>query len=341
MGFSSSRREAQAFQRTYSQRAAVGQSHAPPITLLPFPLSPDPNRGPSAPRGPSLPRLVAAPRSSLLLTSAATLDASPSISRTAVIRGALPYGHVLAGSESFPLSSPSLLRVPYSSDSEEPDGCTCPVLPRRLQPSPTCKGLGAPNNPTLCSGWGTLRSSIARPAELLAPWTDSTWGFPRPPGLLLRSFRPMSHLLRTSGITAALTGQSTPVGLSPTGTATFGAALHALVLRPRGAPRRLAFNAAYGVAFRQGVRRRRPGVVISRFNSLACTPPVNASSPPHGRLTHDSGPPWFATPSVSDSSIPGSMPVYPGAFTPSLPSPQGTRKGEGAISNVTSAPLRK
>jgi hypothetical protein len=89
------------------------------------------------------------------------------------------------------------------------------------------------------------------------------------------------------------------------------------------APRRLAFSAAYGVAFRQGVRRRRPEVVISRFHSPACTPPANASSPPRGSLTHGSGPPRFATPSVSDSSIPGSMPVYPGAFapTPALPFP--------------------
>src|SRR5439155_9507621 len=111
------------------------------------------------------------------------------------------------------------------------------------------------------------------------------------------------------------------------------ACMDALVLRPRGAPRRLALDAAYGVAFRLE-RRRRPGVVISRLNSPACTPPVNASSPPHGRLTHDSGPPCFATPSVSDSSIPGSMPVYPGAWAPSLTLPATGGGGRAALQHT-------
>jgi len=30
--------------------------------------------------------------------------------------------------------------------------------------------------------------------------------------------------------------------------------------------------------------------VISELNSQACTPPVNASPPPYGKPTHDSGP---------------------------------------------------
>ena len=30
--------------------------------------------------------------------------------------------------------------------------------------------------------------------------------------------------------------------------------------------------------------------------------------------THDSGPPWVASPSTQSSSISSSMPVYPGAF---------------------------
>ena len=74
-------------------------------------------------------------------------------------------------------------------------------------------------------------------------------------------------------------------------------------------------NAAAGVAFRlrNGVGTPRPW--ISRLNSPACTcTPVNASPPPSRTPTHDSGPPWIATPSMSGSSIPFSMPVYPGAL---------------------------
>ena len=45
--------------------------------------------------------------------------------------------------------------------------------------------------------------------------------------------------------------------------------------------------------------RRHPELVgISRLNSPARTPPVNASLRPHGTPTHDSGPPWIATPSM-------------------------------------------
>src|SRR6266699_5878347 len=42
--------------------------------------------------------------------------------------------------------------------------------------------------------------------------------------------------------------------------------------------------------------------------------PANASPRPRGSSTHDSGPPWVATPSAQSSSISSSMPVYPGAF---------------------------
>jgi hypothetical protein len=42
--------------------------------------------------------------------------------------------------------------------------------------------------------------------------------------------------------------------------------------------------------------------------------PVNASLRPHESPTHDSGPPWIATPSMSGVLIPFLVPVYPGAF---------------------------
>jgi hypothetical protein len=52
--------------------------------------------------------------------------------------------------------------------------------------------------------------------------------------------------------------------------------------------------------------------LISRLNSPACTYPCQRFTDALANATHDSGPPWIATPSVSDSLIPFSMPVYPG-----------------------------
>src|SRR4029453_2796948 len=43
---------------------------------------------------------------------------------------------------------------------------------------------------------------------------------------------------------------------------------------------------------------------------------------PRGSPTHDLGPPWIATPSISGVLIPFPIPVYPGAF-PDVPSPAG------------------
>jgi hypothetical protein len=90
--------------------------------------------------------------------------------------------------------------------------------------------------------------------------------------------------------------------------------VHAQVLRPRGAHRTARANAAGGVAFRLVGRRRHPEVVISRLHSWPARTPVNASLRPRGSPTHDLGPPWIATPSMSGVLIPFLMPVYPGAF---------------------------
>jgi hypothetical protein len=54
--------------------------------------------------------------------------------------------------------------------------------------------------------------------------------------------------------------------------------------------------------------------VISRLNTRPARTPVNALLRPHGSPTHDSGPPWIATPSVSGVLLPFLVPVYPGAF---------------------------
>jgi hypothetical protein len=53
--------------------------------------------------------------------------------------------------------------------------------------------------------------------------------------------------------------------------------------------------------------------MISRLNTLPARTPVLASPPPSRAATPDSGPPWFATPSMWGSLIPFSKPVYPGA----------------------------
>lgn len=54
--------------------------------------------------------------------------------------------------------------------------------------------------------------------------------------------------------------------------------------------------------------------IISRLNTRPARTPVNASPPPYGRPTHDSGPVWFATPSPYDSFIRYTSPVLTGAF---------------------------
>ena len=80
--------------------------------------------------------------------------------------------------------------------------------------------------------------------------------------------------------------------------------VHAQVLRPRGVHRTARANAAGSVAFRLVRRRRHPEAVISRLNSWPACTPVNASLRPRGSPTHDSGPPWIATPSMSGVLIP-------------------------------------
>src|SRR6266699_1280088 len=92
-----------------------------------------------------------------------------------------------------------------------------------------------------------------------------------------------------------------------------GACVHAMVLRPRGVRGGLALAPTRDVAFRPFDSVGTPIALISRLNSPACTSPVNASPAPSRPPAHDSGSPWVASPSMSDSFLPYSMPVYPGA----------------------------
>src|SRR5918998_5596000 len=89
--------------------------------------------------------------------------------------------------------------------------------------------------------------------------------------------------------------------------------VHAQVLRPRRAHRTARANAAGDMAFRLVRRRRHPEAVISRLNGWPARTPVNASPTPSQTPTHDSGPSWIATPSMSGVLIPFLPPVYPGA----------------------------
>jgi len=52
---------------------------------------------------------------------------------------------------------------------------------------------------------------------------------------------------------------------------------------------------AFHVKDRVGVRNRKP---FSRLDGWPMRTPVNASPPPSRATAHDSGPLWFATPSV-------------------------------------------
>ncbi len=53
---------------------------------------------------------------------------------------------------------------------------------------------------------------------------------------------------------------------------------------------------------------------LSRLNTRPARTPVNASANPSRETPHDSGPLWVASPSVYDSFIHNTSPVYPGAF---------------------------
>jgi hypothetical protein len=56
-----------------------------------------------------------------------------------------------------------------------------------------------------------------------------------------------------------------------------------------------------------------PVAIISQLNTLPACAPVNASVVALRPATHDSGSGWIASPSLCDSCIHDSAPVYPGA----------------------------
>jgi hypothetical protein len=58
-----------------------------------------------------------------------------------------------------------------------------------------------------------------------------------------------------------------------------------------------------------------PVAIISQLNVLPACAPVNASMAASRLAMHDSGAGWLATPSLYDSCIHYSTPVYPGALS--------------------------
>lgn len=58
-----------------------------------------------------------------------------------------------------------------------------------------------------------------------------------------------------------------------------------------------------------------PVAIISQLNTLPACTPVNASLAALRLAMHDSGPGWIANPSLYDSFIHNSTPVYPGALS--------------------------
>jgi hypothetical protein len=58
-----------------------------------------------------------------------------------------------------------------------------------------------------------------------------------------------------------------------------------------------------------------PVAIISQLDTLPACTPVNASMAASRLSMHDSGPGWIATPSLYDSFIHDSTPVYPGALS--------------------------
>jgi len=90
--------------------------------------------------------------------------------------------------------------------------------------------------------------------------------------------------------------------------------MHARGLRLRGVLQVLAMThpSVLPSAMRNDVGT--PVAIISQLNTLPACAPVNASMATLRLATHDSGPGWFARPSLYDSFIHNSTPVYPGAL---------------------------
>lgn len=145
--------------------------------------------------------LVAAPPSSLLrpqLPDSAPLPDFP----FAVIRRALPCGCILAG-----LSPSPFHRCSFPTcNALRPRGARRPLTPSSSPPVTTFTssrlGSALPLS-TLCSGWPLLEAESHSPLDCSPPGQTRPGVAPGRRDFLLRSFRSMSHLLRTSGMTTA------------------------------------------------------------------------------------------------------------------------------------------
>ncbi len=159
----------------------------------------------------------------------------PPTSRFTVIRGALPCGTVLAGTETFPLSPPfcstmpscpprRARRVHMPSSSPPATAFTREMKVRRSLPHRPLWVFPADAGPGGLTFRGSIRFASATAWWIARLLDGPTWDCSRPPRLLLLSLRPTSHLLRTSGMATTPTGQSAPAGLSPARTTAYWAA---------------------------------------------------------------------------------------------------------------------
>ena len=124
-----------------------------------------------------------------------------------------------------PLFTAVLFHHAILIDPESPTGASTQFFPVDNCLRLGDKGSALPSPPSALSSrlrglWRVNFSRLNRFAFATAWWIahlldGPTWDYSRPPRLLLLSLRPTSHLLRTSGMASAPTGQSAPAGLSP------------------------------------------------------------------------------------------------------------------------------
>jgi hypothetical protein len=144
----------------------------------------------------------------------------------------------------------------------------------------------------------------------------------------VRLLRVVHHRRTASGLPDAAHGAIRRGRLGDLPVLAHGDSTRAWGLRPRRAPRRLAFATACVWPSASVNSVGAPECLISRLNTRPVSTPVSASPTPSRAAAHDSGPLWLAIPSTLDFFIPFSMPVYPGALTV-RPTPSCPETGPG------------
>ena len=143
-----------------------------------------------------------------------------------------------------------------------------------------------------------------------------------------------ASMARVLGLPIAALGATASGGVQGLPVLAHGASTHArgLGVRPRQVLQHLAILGASGVAFGS---RNSLGTwkfnSISRLNTRPACAPVNASDTASRSCPHDSGSSRVASPSMCESLLRYTMPVYPGASSGT--SPVGRRPSGPSLSN--------